>query len=405
MRRIAFIAGLAALVWGCSEAPPTSTPLDGESDSLSTDTSVDSGPTVPPERANVPIPSDTLMAGVGERDLRFPIGAGTVGYSPGGGANTPWSGMYPGTDAQHTELTARALVLRRQGETVALVRTATIGIWQDMVEDIRRRLREEGRADLAEGLIVTATHTHSSGGRVFDHPIGEIAVGTFLPAFYLRMRDAIAEAVLAADEASIPARVGHTTIQVPELHSDRRCENGDNQDDSLGLLKVEDLNGELLALGVSYAMHGTTLGTGDWTLSSDAPGAVETGIEARLPSPAPVLYLQSWAGDMAPNMPEGYATVAGDDLRPGFTELDGIGAAAADAVIPALADIPTTDAPTLKTVSARVPLSATEINPDGSFDDYPWGGLYCVNSDQNCEPDATPYSEADLACLPFDESF
>ena len=58
-----------------------------------------------------------------------------------------------------------------------------------MVEDVRQRLREDGRADLAAGLIITATHTHSSGGRVFDHPVGEIAVGPFLPGFYVRARD------------------------------------------------------------------------------------------------------------------------------------------------------------------------------------------------------------------------
>ena len=35
------------------------------------------------------------------------------------------------------------------------------------------------------------THTHHSGGRVFDHFIGEVAVGPFMPEFYRRVRDAI----------------------------------------------------------------------------------------------------------------------------------------------------------------------------------------------------------------------
>ena len=79
-------------------------------------------------------------------------------------------------------------MLKRGPKTLALVRMDLIGVWQEMVRDAQTRLRELGHEDLADGLIVAATHTHRSGGRVFDHFIGEIAVGPFLEGF-TRVRD------------------------------------------------------------------------------------------------------------------------------------------------------------------------------------------------------------------------
>ena len=375
---------------------------------LSDTGSMDAAPLAPDvgpdhSRDNVPPATARLVAGYAERTLGFPIGIGTVGYAPGVGATTPFASLYPGTNAQHTDLTARAVVLRNGDEAVVLVRTDSIGIWQDMLRDIRVRLREEGRADLADGLIVGATHTHSSGGRIFDHFVGEVAVGPFLPGLYQRVRDGIVNAVLAADAAVVEAQVGHRLIQVPQLHNDRRCENEDLQDDTMGLIKVTRDDGSLLALIVNYAMHGTILNKDDWTLSRDASGAVESGIESRLERPAPVLYFQSWAGDMSPKTPNEHILDDGFSLRGDFTRMEAIGAAAAEAVIPQLAGIELSSAADIQAKTVAVPLIPEEINPDGSFDNYRHGGIYCVDPEPNCGPDAQPYSAQDLACVPIAE--
>jgi hypothetical protein len=373
--------------------------LDGPAAELDGPAVEDDGPPPPP-----PLPT-RLWAGVAEFDLGFPVGAATVGYAPGAAANTPYAIMFPGTDAQHTELTAKALVLRNGDTALALVRTDTIGIWQDMVRDVMVRLRELGHADLADGLIVGATHTHSSGGRVFDHTVGEIAVGPFLPSFYMRARDAIVNAVLVADEEAVEAKAGYTTLQIPSLHKDRRCENGPVQDDSMGVIRVSDEEGNLLAVVVNYAMHGTGLGSG-WVLSNDAPGAIEHGIEHALDTEAPVLYFQSWAGDMAPSAPDDYFIGSGapaydTDMR----GLDAIASAAGDLVVPALDAIEMSSDLELGVATFRFPLDGMAINPDGSFDAYPYGGIWCVPDadEENCGENAAPYTSAELACLPFDE--
>lgn len=358
-----------------------------------------------PARAAVPKATDRLVAGAAEVALGFPVGSATVGYAPGSGANSPYAMTFPGTEAQHTELTAKAVVLRNAGRALVMVRIDTIGIWQDIVVDVMARLRELGRADLADGLIIGATHTHLSGGHIFDHPIGEFAVGPFIPGFYMRVRDAMVDAVLAADDAAVPARAGSTTLQVAELHKDRRCENGPVQDDSMGLIRIEDEGGSLIAVVVNYSMHGTILG-GGWVLSSDAPGAVEHGIERALEEEAYVLFFQSWAGDMAPNVPEGYVTNADSpEYRKGLKDLDLIAAAASQIIAPSIAGIETRSDVEINVVTKRFPLNGKLVNPDGSFDAYPMGGIWCVPDDDNagCEEGFEPYTADDLACLPFDE--
>ena len=350
-------------------------------------------------------PNPTLLAGFGESPLGFPLGTSTVGYGPRQGPKTPYSESYPGTSAEHTALRAKAMVLTSAGKTLALVRLDLIGVWQDMVRDAQARLKELGHDDLAEGLIVAATHTHRSGGRVFDHFIGEIAVGPFLEGFYPRVRDAIVNAAINAKAALLPARIGHTTIQVPELHSDRRCEHNDAQDDTMGVIKVEDLSGALMGVVVNYAMHGTVLSNGEFVLSTDAPGAIEDGVEAALPSPAPVLYLQSWAGDMAPEAPDTHFVQEGHDLRESYAELRAIGAEAAAHIIPALEGLGTEEDAAVEVVTAAVPMSNQLINPQGDFEDYPFGGIYCMGSDTNCGPEATPYTPAELTCVPIPEEY
>ena len=351
---------------------------------------------------NASAPTDRLLAGYAERDLRFPLGSGVAGNGPGVSVITPYETTNPGTNTQHTALTAKALMLRQGAQTLTLIRLDTIGVWQTFLIDIQRDLRAQGRGDLADGLIIGATHTHASGARVADHTILQLLfTGTFSPAFYTRFRQSILDAIFEAEAALEPAQVGYDTIQVESLHQDRRCEDGLSQEDSMGLLKVTDDDGALKAIVVNYAMHGTVIGGDDGILSSDAPGAVEEGIERRLPTYAPVLYFQSWAGDMSPRTPISIAELEGDDLNTKYTKLDAIGQEAASRVIPALDAISTSSDPVLQVKTIRFPMSNDRVNPSGDFERYPYGGYACMSGEDNCGPDQTVYTPETLTCLPI----
>lgn len=351
-----------------------------------------------------PEATSRLRAGFGERSLGFPLGAAVVGFGPREGVVTPFAEAYPGTDTQHTALTARALILRQGENALVLVRTEMIGVWQGFVADIQHQLNAIGRGDLADGLIISATHTHASGGRVFNHPLGRIAVGPFKAEYYTRYRRAVLEAILDADAHMFDAQVGYHTMSVASIHSDRRCENGPQQDDSMGLLKVTDDTGELKVVLVNYAMHGTIVNNDQFVLSSDAPGAIERGVEQRLPRYAPVMYLQSWAGDMSPHAPNEHMSAEGTDARDDFKQLDSIGYEASRQIIPALESIETSSTLELKVKTIRVPASNDRINPDGSFDRFPHGGTFCMPAEANCEEPRRIYTPENIACLPVPEA-
>jgi hypothetical protein len=351
--------------------------------------------------AQRPAPQSRLYAGVAEKQLGFPLGSGAVGYGPKLGLQTPFTSLYSGTDIQHTQLTSKAVVLRQDQSTIALVRLDTIGVWQDLTIDLQNQLRAMGRGDLADGLVLAGTHTHASGGRVFKHLIGEIAVGEFSPEFYTRLRSSILASILEADQNAQPAKIGHHTILVSNLHRDRRCEDGEYQDDHLGLIKITQDDGTLMAVLLNYAMHGTIIGNESGILSSDAPGAVEQGVENALAQYVPVLYFQSWAGDMSPSVPTEAIAGTGDDLRDEYTSLEAISHAAAQQIIPALDGIELHDQVDLKVKTIRFVLNNELINPDGSFDRYPYGGLFCFPSsaNDNCGPDARVFTPDNINCI------
>lgn len=393
---------------GAGDAGAQDTALADTAPDTATDTATDAGPQPDAAWANAPEATEKLYAGAAFRSFHFPIGAPNVGLAPaGGGAKTRFNKSYPGTLTQQTDLGAKVLVFRSQGRALVMMRLDLIGVWDTMRQDVAAALRAKGRGDLAEGLLLSATHTHASSGRIMNHPILELAADEYSPGMYERVLGAMVGAVEDADAQAVPARFGFTTIQSPLLHHDRRCENGPLQDDSMGLIKVEAAeDGRLLAVVVNYAMHGTVLGGAEHSLSADAPGAVEYGVTAALPGAPQVLYIQSWAGDMAPHAPSELATQEGFDLRESYKSLDEIAAGAASVIVPALDSIQTTDTAEVRVLTMRFPVSMALANPDAPefAEEYPYGGIYCVPTTENCPEDGgVPYTSA--SCLPFEEEW
>ena len=69
-------------------------------------------------------------------------------------------------------------------------------------------------------------------------------------------------------------------------------------DRQIGLIRIENGDGTLLALIANYAMHGTVLGGQFMKISGDAQGTVANYVEKKLG--APMLYINGAAGNIAP---------------------------------------------------------------------------------------------------------
>ncbi len=122
------------------------------------------------------------------------------------------------------------------------------------------------------------------------------------------LKDKLYEAVAAAKANLKPARFG-VGSGAAMANINRRARDIDGKislglnpdgpvDRQIGLIRLENADGSLLAVIANYAMHGTVLG-GKWMqISGDGPGVVADYVEKKLG--VPMLYINGAAGNIAP---------------------------------------------------------------------------------------------------------
>ncbi|MFT6159893.1 MAG: hypothetical protein ACJA00_002483, partial [Myxococcota bacterium] len=263
-----------------------------------------------------------------------PVGIGTVGFRGFGLPSelSPFSDIYPATHTIHGHPEFKIVAVSRgEGHEVVFVRSDTIGVFQQLRQSILEQVQERTGRDLDDGLIFAATHTHSGPGRIIDAggPFDLIA-DTFLPEHYDRFAAAVADGVVAALDDLAPGRIGHAEVQIPDAHSDRRCEDGlDYKNSTVPLLVVEQ-EGDVAAVVMAYAIHGTLLNIEELTLSQDVSGAIEQAVEDRFDVPVEALMFNSWGADMAPSDPE-ITLDSGVALPGNYQRMEAIGTVVADA--------------------------------------------------------------------------
>jgi len=189
-------------------------------------------------------------------------------------------------------LYARAIVLE-SGETRAALITVDAGsvptpIWQSVTERLERELGIP-----TANVLLTATHTHSAGGRRGPEYV-----------------DRIVESVRIAQQRLAPARVGYGTgvsyINVNRQIIDpdtRRWWEGPNRegpsDKTVAVVAFENLAGEPIAVYYNYAVHGVVAGQLD-QVSGDIPGAASRYVEESFGDRVVALWSSGAAGDQNP---------------------------------------------------------------------------------------------------------
>ncbi len=356
-------------------------------------------------------PPGVLQVGVARVAMPAPVGIGTVGFGGFGVSSepSPFSDIYPATDTIHGHPEFKVVAISRgEGHEVVFVRSDTVGVFQQLRQSVLDQVQERTGRDLDDGLVFAATHTHSGPGRIIDGggPFDLIA-DTFLPEHYDRMVAAVADGVVAALDDLAPGRIGHAEVQIPDAHSDRRCEDGlDYKNSTVPLLVVEQ-EGEVAAVVMAYAIHGTLLNIDELTLSQDVSGAIEQAVENRFDVPVEALMFNSWGADMAPSNPE-MALEPGAVIPGQYQRMEVIGTVVADAVEIGLMNITWEDAPVIAAQTHRFPISMSSLGYTGDDEDvfdYEYGGVYCgANRESDCDVSTT---EDDLAenCIGFTEDF
>ncbi len=187
------------------------------------------------------------------------------------------------------ELTARAMVFRKQGVTVGVVALDLLGFPSALGDRVRARV---GRIP-AHNILIGSTHTHSApdcyafpdgkGGHTGDLEYMRLVVD--------RAAEALNEALERLQPATIKIAVGEAIGKIaynyyaPDLY-DRR----------MGVIQALDAKGKPIATLVNYAIHPEVLGNDIGIMSPDLVGPLCDELEARQGGIA--LFMNSAQGGM-----------------------------------------------------------------------------------------------------------
>lgn len=246
------------------------------------------------------MPATHLHAGAARADITPPVGIAHAGW--GAQQHTRAEGI-------DQPLSCTALVLAPEGtagdpaDQVAIL-DVDLCVLTVAETDALRAAVSRLTGIPAPRVRVSLTHTHA-GPSVFATFLGE---GTeMLDAYMAALPDRVAGAAWAAQRALRPARLAATTTRCG-INVNRRVRAPEGRvvvgrnwdgyvDPTVGVLRLDGVDGRPLATVVHYAAHPTTLGPWNTLLSPDYPGSMRRVVEQLVGGTC--LFLQGAAGNLA----------------------------------------------------------------------------------------------------------
>ena len=262
----------------------------------------------------------TLYAGAARRAINPQLGTGMAGLRLFGAP----------IQAIESDLTATVLVLGNGAAKVALIG----------VDLCIASVAEAGRlrAAVAEALgtpvshvLLNLSHVHSSPALPEFMAMTDSAEDVPFRTRYERdLRSWLVEAALEADGLLRPARIGSgwgesaVGVYRRELRDGRDVLGevpGHPIDPSVGVLRVDDLDGAPIAVVFRYSAHPVTVGSRSHVASPDYPGPARDVLERNLGGLA--LFLQGCGGNVNPRAGIGYEVDCSDTKNRLGLELGG----------------------------------------------------------------------------------
>jgi neutral ceramidase len=235
----------------------------------------------------LPVPAQVFKAGFAKVDIT------PARPTPMGGYGARGDALSTGV---RDPLFARALVIEADNGKLALVgmdnrRAPT----HAMMEAIKAAVRQRAGVDF---VMIVGTHTHHGpiielrdeegmGRGKFDDAI---AYGAALPGI-------LSDLIVEAAERAVDARMGFASTQV-DMNRNRHSQLEQKPvDQELAVIRLDDLEGNIIALAVNYAAHPTMLPADLHDFSADWPGAMMNAIEERLGAES--VFFQGACGDLS----------------------------------------------------------------------------------------------------------
>ena len=248
--------------------------------------------------------SPMLRAGAARALINPPLGIKTVGFSTREGV----------VESIESDLSATALVLACDETKVAILALDLCIVPIPRMEEWRRNVAE-AIGTTADRVMINISHSHSAAALPHCPPEFDYQLA-LTRAYQELVVERVVVAAVEADRALRPARIaagrGESRIGINrrEVGPDGLVFLGEVPDapidPAVGVVRVDDLEGEPIAILCSYGCHTVVVGPRSSAASPDFPGATREVLEKTIGGLA--LFLQGGGGDIMPVGGMGYET-------------------------------------------------------------------------------------------------
>jgi neutral ceramidase len=243
-----------------------------------------------------------LQAGVSRINITPPIGIPLEGY--------PHRSRV--SEGIHDELYAKTLVLDDGNEKIAIVTVDLVAVDARFTAKVRELT--EAMTDLkGEHIMLAASHTHSGptgflpgySHEITTFPSVEYRGPTQLyspdiEAFRTVVARKIAGSIYQANNIKVKAKLGVGKSNIPR---GKLCANRHNpeglMDTELIVLRIDNLDGDPLAIVTNYTCHSTVLNASNLLVSADFTGLAMKTIESVVGHNTVAMFTNGAAGDIS----------------------------------------------------------------------------------------------------------
>ncbi len=201
----------------------------------------------------------------------------------------------------HDPLECAALYLRGSGGQALFLANDLIYVSRDFAEEVRTRIAAATGVPV-EGIMVTATHTHS--GPVMTNNLSNEAdsvVPRADPEYLRWVGERMVTAARHAVAAAVPANVGLARARAEGVGSNRHDPAGPTDPEVPVLVAKAAADGRVIACQLIYGMHPTVLHEDSTLVTADFVGFTRQALrQGVLPPDCPVLFHQGAAGNQSP---------------------------------------------------------------------------------------------------------
>ncbi len=231
---------------------------------------------------------ETVLLGTSRTEITPPVGTPLSGFSRRRGK--PSQGV-------HDPLFARALALTKAGKTFVFVSVDVVFVDRDLRRSIIQKVHEQIPLD-ENGIIISATHTHSGSGAIGKQFWERFVGGRFNRGRFEEATTLIAKTIVQSTQNQVPvsAEKGEAETQaLVENRMDKRL----SYPSRLKVLRFRN-DGEIVGELVFFAAHPTLLSAQNFNFSADFPGALTRLLEKENEGSVAV-FVNGAAGDLRPS--------------------------------------------------------------------------------------------------------